>query len=431
MQEILLDDARMGLERSLASSVGLHPLDDVFAYWLVPGCVAYEHVAASIAKAAAASGAHCTYQEVAILGFATQIADLSDEDISALRNGLEILSGREPIVGGTPMGFVIDGVALLGIAIGVIGAKSNVAMKEKVAAWIQRCRVASSATSVPDWQRTLIDAAFSQCHPGSLVEMATDPECADVRVMLRAKGVLKGHSDEAAEADELQIVTTLRNACSDWPMRNRAAVWLCGLNYIRSKTSTIALNRLSVRDVGDILRKLEAALRKWTWEDKPRTTRRAGEARKWHVENEYHVQNLLWVVLAPLFPDLTEEVYTPKIGTLQPRADICIPSLRLIVEVKFWRAEVSSQEMIRQIAQDNSLYPVPGSRYDMIIAVIWDNAGRTEQHDVLRQGFLQLQNVVDAVVVSRPSMMGIAPKNAESVANAVRDSGGIEDKDGK
>jgi hypothetical protein len=52
-----------------------------------------------------------------------------------------------------------------------------------------------------------------------------------------------------------------------------------------------------------------------------------------------------------------------------------------------------------------SLYSVSGSRYKQIIAFIWDNAGRTEQHDLLIQGLCKLDHVVDAVVVSRPSMM--------------------------
>jgi hypothetical protein len=69
--------------------------------------------------------------------------------------------------------------------------------------------------------------------------------------------------------------------------------------------------------------------------------------------------------------------------------------------------------MIRQIAQDNSLYLVDGSRYDKIIAFIWDNAGRSEQHDLLIQGFLQLGHVVDAVIVSRPSMMIALDRNTD------------------
>ena len=77
-------------------------------------------------------------------------------------------------------------------------------------------------------------------------------------------------------------------------------------------------------------------LRKWTWETEPRTTN--GTARQWHIDHEYHVQNLLWVLLAPIFPDLDDEQYLTKIGQKNPRADLYIPSMRIIVEVKFLRS---------------------------------------------------------------------------------------------
>ena len=211
-------------------------------------------------------------------------------------------------------------------------------------------------------------------------------------------------SKEAANDERTFLLQLLYEHDSCQP-RTRAAIRLCGLDYIRSKTPTISLDHITIENVGDVLRRVSSALRKWTWEDQPRTRREGAQARKWHVDNEYHVQNLLWLLLAPLFPDLKEEDYTPKIGTLQPRSDICIPSLRAIIEVKFWRREVSSQEMIRQLAQDNSIYHVEGSAYDKLIAFIWDDARRSEQHDMLIQGLTALSEVVDAIIVPRPGIM--------------------------
>ncbi len=78
----------------------------------------------------------------------------------------------------------------------------------------------------------------------------------------------------------------------------------------------------------------------------PRTT--SGTARQWHIDNEYHVQNLLWVLLAPIFPDLDDEQYLTKIGQKNPRADLYIPSMKLIVEVKFLRAGEQDAEDYRR-----------------------------------------------------------------------------------
>jgi hypothetical protein len=427
VQGLLLNDAQAVLQ-AIVTSTGNQALDEVFAYWLVPNVANREFVLSAIAKAATASGAQRTYQEVAILGYGTEITDITEEYISLLNTGLELLSGREPISEGVPMGFVVDGIAMLGIAIGAARAKSNSKTKEKISAWIERCSNARAMASVPDWQRTLLTAAEIKSGFKVLESSAHEPDGFDVRVMLRAKGIFS--SVDLVEEDEVKLVSTLQRQSSCELSKCRAAIRLFGLDFVRSKSPTVAMNRLTASDVGNILRRIEPALRNWTWEEKPRTTKKGAEARKWHVENEYHVQNLLWLVLAPLFPDLQDEEYTPKIGTLQPRADIPIPSLQLIVEVKFWRADASSQEMIRQLAQDNSLYSVSGSRYKQIIAFIWDNAGRTEQHDLLIQGLCKLDRVVDAVVVSRPSMMvEIEKRLPDSDADKRTESKNKEDGD--
>ena len=67
------------------------------------------------------------------------------------------------------------------------------------------------------------------------------------------------------------------------------------------------------------------------------------------------------------------------------------------------RDSASPKEMIEQIAQDASLYLVPGSRYSEIIAFIWDDTARTNQHDEMVRAIKQIDGVSDAVVVSRPA----------------------------
>src|SRR5690606_26292431 len=129
-------------------------------------------------------------------------------------------------------------------------------------------------------------------------------------------------------------------------------------------------------------------------------TRTSLEARKWHVDNEYHVQNILWLLLAPIFRDLVPEDCTPKVGPVQPRADIGIPSLRVIVEAKFMRRTDAPKKMIEQIAEDASLYLVPGSRYDRLIPFIWDDSRRSEHHEDMLRGLRQIRGVGDAVIVA-------------------------------
>ena len=117
------------------------------------------------------------------------------------------------------------------------------------------------------------------------------------------------------------------------------------------------------------------------------------------------MQNLLWAMLSPVFPDLVPEDYTAKIGKKQPRADLGIPSLRLIVEAKFWYTKHASKKMIEEIAQDTGLYLVPDSKYDSIVPFIWDEGRRTEEHKGLIAALKKMDGVSDAVVIAKPGFM--------------------------
>jgi hypothetical protein len=166
---------------------------------------------------------------------------------------------------------------------------------------------------------------------------------------------------------------------------------------------SIRTEAMTVDDVVVLLRNITRSLRDWTWEEKART--KTSLARQWHVDHEYHVQNLLWAVLAPLFPDIESEGYSSKIGFTQPRADVTIPSLRLIIEAKFARATDSLREIQRQLAQDAAMYFPQGGQFDRMIAFVWDDAARTEEHATLIQGLEKLAHVAGVVVVSRPAKM--------------------------
>ena len=76
------------------------------------------------------------------------------------------------------------------------------------------------------------------------------------------------------------------------------------------------------------------------WETEPRT--RNSAPAHWDVENEYHVQGMLGMILAPYLPDLDDEEWLKSLGQHHPRADFAIPSLNLIIEVKFLRQGTTS-----------------------------------------------------------------------------------------
>ena len=168
-------------------------------------------------------------------------------------------------------------------------------------------------------------------------------------------------------------------------------------------SSQSALGSFSLEDVSKLLTQVPAGLRRWTWEEKPRT--KGGTPRQWYIENEYHVQNMLYFLLAAVFADIGEEEYTGSVGQKKPRVDLVIPSLKLVIEIKFWRKHKPPQEIIGEIAEDTSLYLAEGSPHEQIIAFIWDDSCRIEEHHLLKSGIKKMKGIFDVVIVSRPGFM--------------------------
>jgi hypothetical protein len=104
---------------------------------------------------------------------------------------------------------------------------------------------------------------------------------------------------------------------------------------------------------------------------------------------------------------IDDEENMPSIGHKKPRADLGIPSLRTIVEVKFLRdrGQRGFAKIIDEIAADASLYLSRTSDYDNIIAFVWDDCAQTEQHHELKSGIEQIKGISAAIVLPRPSSM--------------------------
>src|SRR5208282_1041391 len=102
--------------------------------------------------------------------------------------------------------------------------------------------------------------------------------------------------------------------------------------------------------------------------------------------------------------DLEDEEYLRSLGYKHPRADLAIPSLQLIIEVKFLRESTQSalSNIIEQIAADTGLYLTSPSSFSELLVFVWDDTRSTEHHSELKGGLLKLAGVKGAVIVARP-----------------------------
>lgn len=381
-----LVDIRATLESQVTGAEKLPCHVAAFCAWVLAD---HEQLRRHVGNAASipAPGRHP--EHVAALGFGAAAGLLADAQRHLITDDLAHLAGRSFFVSGRPLRFEVDGVALLGVALALklIGIDPR---------WLNTLLARSTVELNADpWQSGLARAASSclgTSIPGNIP--------ADLAVALGAAGVTTVGDDDLHCA--WTAITTFEPHC-DGPARDAAR--LAAFKHACARGAQINPSSLTRAGLIGLLSGVARSLRRWTYETQPRTPKSL--LARWDVENEYHVQNLLWSVLAPVLPDLEDEENLPSIGHKKPRADLGVPSLRTIIEVKFLRSsgQAAYAKLTEEIAADASLYLSKPSQYDSIVAFVWDDAAETEQHAELLSGLQSIKGVASAVVVPRPAKM--------------------------
>ena len=178
---------------------------------------------------------------------------------------------------------------------------------------------------------------------------------------------------------------------------------LCAYDWVESNAVASTREIVTIHDLTRLLGRLGSCFYRWTWEEDKRT--RDSNPQRWDIQNEYHFQNFLWTVLKPVFPDMKEEEYVNSVGPVQSRIDLLIPSLRVIIEAKYRRRQMSENALTREIAEDLGLYRHKRSDWLGIIPVIWDEVSRSDETEHLIAGLKEMDGVIDAFVVPRPVRM--------------------------
>ncbi|YCI07067.1 hypothetical protein M1D34_32000 (plasmid) [Ensifer sp. D2-11] len=326
-------------------------------------------------------------EHIAALGFGAAGSILDPEQLALMSKEITHLSGRNFFSRGRPLRIEADGVGLLGIALGAMAGQTG-------GTWLSDLLHQAWSTTDP-WQRGLISAAQIVCGEQ---DITVSPAELSVALAERLGWQTKSGDIETAWQAVARMQPHVDGIARD-------AVRLSVFEFALARLAHVSVGVAGVEDLKALLTNAGRALRLWRYEDKPRTTNSAPT--RWEIENEYHVQALLWTILAPVFADLEEEENLPSIGHKHPRADLGIPSLRTIVEVKFLRSagQAALAKVTEEVAADASLYLSAKSGYDSIIAVVWDDIAQTEQHHELKAGLESIKGVANAVIIPRPMKM--------------------------
>jgi hypothetical protein len=358
----------------------------------------HESLAGLASRAAEAFGnpGERSARHVATLGYASAARRLPDTLAPVLADGIRWIAERpwhRPLREAT---LEADGVSMLGVALGSRGCDD--ALLPPLAELAVK---SAGMQTLSPLNRSLVAAAAHVLGAAGRPDLSV--MLPEVRVALADLGLMP--------VDEASGPPAWRAAMRYVPGEGgpaRAPLTLRAFDALCDRNMPARLGRLEARDVVRVLEGVVRSFREWTWEEHSPTPKSADPVR-WHIENEYHVQNMLWAVLAPLFPDLEKEGYTTPIGHKNPRMDLAIPSLRLVVEVKFMRPGKSFADILEELAADNTLYDAD-PRWGVLIPFVWDDGRRTEQHATLVEGLLRMPMVQGAVVMSRPGKMERASK---------------------
>ena len=408
---IMITDGRAVLHRTMLGEAQANPLAAAFLAWLLRSVELERLLEVAAAKAAAERGAERSSRNVAVLGFACGIESLKPRFAGEFSQQLEWSMGRPNFAsGGEPCGAVADPLILAGMC---AGAEAVMGREERGRFELWAAGVRKDAEGLVQdggWRRGLLRLVGKRLNlvGGQLPEEGTgEPVWLAAGLQRREWGA----PAETAVGDVLKLAVEGAAGVTDG---FEAGLRLAAIEWAATRAMDFDVTALTIKDIAGVLERVPAVFQRWTWEDKPRTSRQGAEARRWHIENEYHFQSLLYTVLKPLIPALEEEQYLPPTGTYQPRADLCILPLELVIEVKFWYRGRSVKELTEEIAADLTLYLRKDSPYRKVIAVVWDDGARTEEQAELKRGLKGLTGLFDAVIVNRPSCMndGEVPADA-------------------
>jgi hypothetical protein len=213
----------------------------------------------------------------------------------------------------------------------------------------------------------------------------------------------------ARELERVVLAEALR--CNPRELRIPTAALLlrCAERALSASIDEIVVGR---SHVGQVLRRFEAALRRWRWD--PDDARRPV---RWEINAEREVQDILWIMLRTVFDDVVDEETLAKLGHASYRADFGLPRLGVLIEAKFARKAADFKEIEQQVMVDSIGYLKNTERYKEIVVFIYDDSSSVEQHDVTYRALMEMPGIADVIIVSRP---GVLPRPTASMARRAR-----------
>jgi len=400
-RETLLHVVRNSYPEAAAHSVGFCRcvLDEISSETLTPD-VGAEHELTS------ATVQYAGYPAVAYLGFQLdKVGTLESEIVDSFEAGLSRLRSRPA---SQLEDLAVDDVAVLGIACGIAKLKNaSRALADEAGSWL--IDLVNNAPSINLWTSRLRALAEELLEPKGLLRVLPDLHDPDEAALELALSAVWPSTFQSApwmspESQTVLLRYLLTGAAPLPGELERSAVWLKALDVI--VTSTCQAFVPTVSETVKLLNRIQHGLKRWVW--KETSLRKGAPPSRWLIDNEYDVQAMLWAILYPVYgPDLVDETYLEAWGFKQPRVDLGIKRLKLIIEVKFAREPNDFKEFEEQVAGDLGIYFKNTEQFDRMVVVVYDDCdvAPTERYDSLRNALIQRERIEEVLFIRRPSMI--------------------------
>jgi hypothetical protein len=330
------------------------------------------------------------YQRCAIAGLGVLDELVSSQDVSRLL-------GQAAKIDSTPMPWVSDMFGVMAVK-WLVGQMNDARISREFENWISGFLV----KQVSGDHLNLFEKDIAQLVRSGESAIYTS---ACVPLFLHYQKIRRIENHQSCRSLISQFMTEFRAQAQGDASTALLSLMVYVFDQVNHDVAVVPPKGWSHDDLLGFLEHIPVGLKRWTWEDAGRT--RGAEPVKWHIENEYHVQNLLYVLLGAIFNDIADEVNLQPVGQKNPRIDLYLPSLHTIIEVKYRKDEKKSFPMlIGEIAEDASLYRVdPKYKDARIVIFLWDCTRSTQEHAKFKEGVLKLDGINGCVVVSAPSTM--------------------------
>jgi hypothetical protein len=314
-----------------------------------------------------------------------------------LENGMTRATSRDPEAAG-------HGTALhdIGVLIGLcIGAQLLKGRSETYAVWC--LSVAQQLAQTP---RGRTDALI--CYACHLFANTHSEPTADVRSPVETRAAFDWWSRRPGEINKAPLENlaavrasvvqdALSSALDHYPAYQSALIWSC-IRHAVSEATSAALQ--SPATVVQALGNFETSMKRWRWDsDKLQSPVR------WPIRSEREVQDILWLILRPIFNDLEDEDTLPKFGHSTYRADFGVPSLGLLIEVKYARSPNDFKAIEKEVLEDLVPYLRSPERYREVVVFIYDESSSVQHHDTTIRALRTAPGIVDVLVACRPSQL--------------------------